>query len=234
MSTKKRIVFHTGGPEFHPVARQALVIQQWLGDAYACEFHDGVDAFDQLENCDLLVLMGLHWDGMSDEWAGKLPYRAMQDTHKAALEKYITSGRPILCHHGAIASYPDWPRFAQLTGIAWVWGASSHSPVGTYTMRATDNHPVVAGLEQYEIEDEIYYALTLNADMQPQVHASVKYEGLERPMVITAEGGRIAGAGRMVYLANGHDMKAMVCTAYQRLWINSVNWLSHSDTHVHG
>ena len=101
-----RIVFHVGGPEFHPVADQARAIASWLGDSYRCEFHDGVDAFDHLDHCDLLVLMGLHWTGMAP-----LVYRPMQARHKEAFERYVASGRPLLAHHGAVASYDDWPRF---------------------------------------------------------------------------------------------------------------------------
>ena len=43
-------------------------------------------------------------------------------------------------------------------------------------------------------------------------------------MIITAEGGRVEGAGRTVYLANGHDLRAFACPALPRLWQNAVRW----------
>jgi type 1 glutamine amidotransferase len=43
-------------------------------------------------------------------------------------------------------------------------------------------------------------------------------------MVITAEGGRVAGAGRTIYLANGHDLAAFACPALRQLWLNAVQF----------
>jgi hypothetical protein len=216
------ILFHVGGPAFHPVEAQARAISDWLGEQHSYRFADGVDAFENLEDLDLLVLMGLHWTGMGSE----LTYRPMEARHQAAFERYICSGRPLLAHHGAVASYDDWPMFARLVGISWVWGYTSHSPCGQYTIQACPSqHPVTRGVEDYTLEDELYYALSLNADMRSQVLASVNYEGVDRPMVITAEGGRVAGAGRLVYLANGHDLRAFECPALRRLWLNAVGWL---------
>jgi hypothetical protein len=44
-------------------------------------------------------------------------------------------------------------------------------------------------------------------------------------MVITADGGRVSGTGRMVYLANGHDLRAFESPALRKLWANAVRWL---------
>ena len=44
--------------------------------------------------------------------------------------------------------------------------------------------------------------------------------------VITATGGRVDGAGKMVYLANGHDMRSFECDAMHTLWSNAVAWLA--------
>ena len=216
-----RIVFHVGGPDFHPVADQARAIALWLGSEYQCELHDGVDAFDHLDGCDLLVLMGLHWTGMAP-----LSYRPMETLHRAALERYVASGRPLVAHHGAVASYDDWPRFGQLVGVAWVWGTTSHSPIGTHTVRVRQtNHPVISGVGDFDIVDELYYDLRIANDLTMQVHAEAEWNGRAHPMVITAEGGRVRGAGKMVYLANGHDLRAFEAPAMRMFWVNAVRWV---------
>ena len=227
MSTTRPLIrFHIGGPAFHPVDKQADIVQAWLGDAYRYEVRDGVDAFDDLDRVDLLVLMGLHWTGMNADWAGSLTYRPMLDTHKRSFDAYIRSGKPLLAYHGSVASYNDWPEFGRLVGVTWVWDYTTHSPFGKWTMRSLHTgHPIVRGIDTYMLEDEIYYALALNADMQPTIHASVEYEGLDRPMVITAEGGRVEGAGKLLYLANGHDLRAFECHAIKTLWQNGISWL---------
>src|SRR5207253_2390721 len=71
----KRIVFHIGGPAFHPVDQQSREIVHWLGPEYECAMFDGVEAFEQLDRCDLLVLMGLHWTGGEN-------YQRLRDRNK--------------------------------------------------------------------------------------------------------------------------------------------------------
>jgi len=221
-----RILFHVGGPGFHPVADQAQQIAQWLGPEFQCDLHDGLAAFDALDpTYDLLVLMGLHWTGMTRDWC-PVTYDPMRPPQQRAFEDYVASGRPILAHHGAVASYDDWPRFGELVGVTWVWGQTSHSPVGKHTVRVKPtNHPVIEGVSDFEIFDELYYNLRLTRDLPAQVHATATWDGAQHPMVITAEGGRTDGAGKLIYLANGHDMKAFEAPEMRRLWVNTVHWL---------
>jgi type 1 glutamine amidotransferase len=218
-----RIVFHVGGPAFHPVQEQAHAISRWLGPEYDCATAHGHDAFDRLDRCDLLIPMGLFWTGSSAEWAGGVTYRPLDGDRKAALERYAQQGRPILAHHGAIASYDDWPRFGEILGFTWVWGTTTHSPFGTWTVNVTDpRHPVMRGVADYTLEDELYYNVKLASERETRVHATAMYENGARPMVMTLDAG--VGGGRRVYLANGHDMKAFVHPAMRTLWINAVNW----------
>lgn len=68
------------------------------------------------------------------------------------------------------------------------------------------------------------------AGMNAEMHAYGEF-GLEQsrparfPMVITGTGGRITGAGKTAYLANGHSMKTFECGALRPLWINALKWL---------
>ncbi len=226
MKKQPRIVFHIGGPAFHPVQIQASLIMQWLGPGFIWDMYEGRDAFERLDDCDLLVLMGMHWRGMAADWAGKLEYYPLQASHKRAFESYVASGRPLLIHHGAIASYDDWPRFGELLGFTWVWGVTSHSPLGAYQVHVLPTgHPIVANVSDYTIYDELYYNVQVTPGLEVAVHAETTWEGHAAPMVMTAEGGRVAGAGRVAYLANGHDMRAFACPALEKLWVNAVNWL---------
>jgi type 1 glutamine amidotransferase len=205
------------------VEAQARRIIDWLGDEYRAEICEGVKAFEQMDDCDLLVLMGLHWTGMTKD---SLEYRPMLPHHQQAFERYVASGRPLLAHHGAIASYDDWPRFGELIGFAWIWEITKHSPLGTYRIHTLrTGHPVIDGVNDYTIEDELYYNVRVNPNVESEVHAEVEWDGLPRPMVSTLSGVRTPGAGKVVYLANGHDQRAFESPAIKRLWINSVRWL---------
>jgi type 1 glutamine amidotransferase len=219
-------VFHVGGPSFHPVAEQAALIAEWLGGRFVCLPYDGIDAFDALDGADLFVIMGLHWTGMLHGDGSMPPYRPMAERHREAFERYVASGRPLLIHHGGIASYDDWPRFGELLGFTWVWDKTQHSPLGDYTVRPLPTgHPLVAGVEPFPIYDELYYDIRITPGLVPTIHAVADFDGRELPMVMSAEGGRVAGAGRTVYLANGHDMRAFASPAMRTLWTNAVTYL---------
>lgn len=227
--SKKRIVFHVGGPAFHPVAEQAALISNWLGDANDCRILESLSAFESLDDCDLLVLMGLFWTGMKPNTEGRSVHQPMQPRHREAFESYIVSGRPLLAHHGSVASYDDWPRFGELAGVTWVWGTTKHSPIDNHKVRVLGTgHPVIKGIADYTITDELYYDLKLTPGLNMAVHAEADWNGRSQPMVLTAEGGRAPGAGKLAYLANGHDMRAFECPAMKQLWCNTVEWLTGS------
>jgi type 1 glutamine amidotransferase len=216
---RPRIIFHVGGTDIHPSAKQARHIIEWLGEDYLCHTAESLAAFEHVNECDLLVLMGQHWTGLKEE------YRSPSETHRKNFEKYVQSGKPLLTAHAAICSYDDWPRFGELVGFTWVWGTTSHSPLDEYPIHVINTgHPIVAGVNDFSIHDELYYDIRITSDMDLQVHAQSKWQDRNLPMVMTAEGGRIAGAGKTAYLANGHDMQSFQNPAMQKLWMNAVKW----------
>lgn len=220
----KKLLFHVGGPAFHPVAQQAGVISDWLGDEYLCTLAQKNTAFDLLDDCDLFVVMGLHWTGQGVP--GVWPYTPLNDTQKQAFENYVTSGKPLLVHHGSVASYDDWPRFGELLGFTWVWGTTWHVDLGdAHVDVLKTGHPIVDHIESFDLHDELYYDIQVTEGLNPQVHAVAPWKDRQLPMVLTAEGGRAPGTGKVVYLANGHDMSAFESPELRQLWINSVNWL---------
>jgi type 1 glutamine amidotransferase len=216
---RPRLIFLVGGPDYHPVNEQANLIIDLLGPEYACHTAESLAAFEHLNECDLLVLMGMHWTG----WEGR--YRSPSETHRRAFEKYVYSGRPLLSAHGGIASYDDWPRFAELVGFQWVFGSSSHSIIAEHQVHIRrTGHPIVEGVQDFSLVDELYGGLQYTNGLNIQVHADASWDGQKHPMVLTAEGGRINGSGKTAYLANGHDMRAFESPALKQLWINAVRW----------
>jgi type 1 glutamine amidotransferase len=86
------------------------------------------------------------------------------------------------------------------------------------------------GVPDYKLTDELYYNVQLEAGMNAQMLAFAEFgpentKPAKFPMVITGFGGRIAGAGKTAYLANGHSMKTFECAALRPLWINTLDWL---------
>ena len=218
-----KIRFHVGGPSFHPVEDQARQIAAWLGEEYACSFHSDKEVFDHLADTDLLVLMGLFYSSGEG-------YEALSPANEAAFASYIASGKPLILHHGAAASYDDSEVFTRLIGMNWVWGGerpTKHSPIADYEVKITEpSHPVTVGVGDYTLWDELYFDLFTQPSIRPEILAVADYEGQTLPMIQVFEGGRTDGAGRAVYFANGHDLKAFECPAMRALWTNATRWLT--------
>ena len=216
------IVFLTGGP-YHPVSDQADLIQEWLGDGFRVVKCDGLAAFEALQGCDLFVAAGVHWTGSPS--LGYL-YRPMEARHQQAFVDYIASGRPVLGLHGGIASYDDWPEFGRLLGFRWDWQVTAHTPESRWPVKIADRgHPVVAGAGDYEVQDELYYNVQVTPGLDFRVHAWAEYHEVRFPMVMTGQGGRLPGAGKTAYLANGHSLAAFDPPAISTIWRNTVKWL---------
>jgi len=80
-----------------------------------------------------------------------------------ALEAFLRDGKRWFALHGtnALLRYEKgrgWlaprrnPRFFQMVGSQFV----AHPPIQPFTVRATDDHPLVRGIEPFEADDEIY------------------------------------------------------------------------------
>jgi type 1 glutamine amidotransferase len=239
------IVFQTGGP-FHPVDAQAKHIQSWLPSDWKIKSAFGTDAFEQLGEADLYVAGGLHWTGLKDLstligsepeppiWASaqieKHPYIPPTEAHKAEFRKFVQSGRPILAFHSGILSYDDWPEYGRLLGYRWEQGITDHTLYAEWKVKTRSSHSIVRNVPDYQLIDELYYNVQVEAGMNQKMHAYAEF-GPEQtrpakfPMVITGAGGRIAGAGKTAYLANGHSLKTFECSALRPLWINTLTWL---------
>lgn len=233
----KRIVFQTGGP-WHPVDAQAALIETWLPAGWQLDVAFGASAFDRLEGADAYVASGMLWPEIErglppQAWtlAGIAPhgYERPGEAQKESFRRYVRSGRPILAFHGGILCYEDWPEYGRLLGFRWDWGYTGHTKYGPWTVKVdTDRHPVVAGVRDFPIEDELYFNVVIPAEMDVAVHARAEVlEWVNFPMVLTAEGpdGRCPGAGRTAYLANGHSMESMQPPAIRQLWLNTLRWL---------
>ena len=240
------ILFQTGGP-FHPVEAQAKLIQSWLPSDWKVKTAFGTDVFDQLEDADIYVAGGLHWTGLKDLstligsapeppiWASaqieKHPYTPPSEAHKTEFRNFVCSGRPVLAFHGGILSYDDWPEYGQLLGYRWEQGITDHTLYAKWKVKIKpSSHPIIRDVSDYELIDELYYNVQVEAGMNQEMHAFAEFgpeqtRAAKFPMVITGRGGRTPNAGKSAYLANGHSLETFECGALRPLWINTLKWL---------
>lgn len=181
------------------------------------------------EDVDLLVVNALRWrmegveryDALRPMWGLSLSDRA-----RAGVEAHLAAGRPLLAMHTATICFDDWARWGEIVGGRWDWATSSHPPIdGPVDVAvATDRHPIVAGIDDFDVVDEVYGFLDRQPDVEGLLHAS--HGGTPHPLLWART---LPGGARVVYDALGHDARSYDHPTHQHLLRRIGAWLQGAD-----
>ena len=228
MNGQAKVIIHIGGHDFHPVYEQAALLREWLAPFCRCHTAENLAALEHLGECDLLIFLGMYYSG----WEGR--YRTPGDAHRRRVERYVTSGRPMIFAHGAIVSYDDWPRFAELAGFAWPARRPTFALPGEYLVRVArePEDPIRADVEDHVIFDAPPVDVRIAGDVRARVHACVERVPGEgpaadrraMPMWVTGQGGRAQGAGKTAFIGAGHDVSSFMNPMTRQIWLNTARW----------
>jgi type 1 glutamine amidotransferase len=170
---------------------------------------------ESLKAHQLLIILrdGMNWpDGY-----GKPHVKWMTEAQQQAISDFVQNGGGFLALHNAQALYPPGGLYYQLLGGDF----GGHPKPYVYTVRIEDrNHPITAGVEDFEIYDE-QHTLKYFLDREHLLMRSIARDNLESQ----AGWWREMGKGRLVYLAPGHTPEALNHPMMQRLIRNSMRWL---------
>ncbi len=120
------------------------------------------------------------------------------DAQKNALLAWVAAGNGYVGIHSAADSFRECPEYRAMVGGYFV----THPRYRDYQVSVADaKHPITEGLVEFMVKDEQYIL-----DYDPRVHvlATALYEGKAMPVAWT----KPWGAGRVFYLALGHDASA--------------------------
>ena len=143
----------------------------------------------------------------------------MTPQDQEALCGLVAGGLGLVAIHtcAVLAEPPEFhARWLGLIGNRFV----HHPPFARFGVSIDRDHPVTHGVAGFEIEDELYVTEPWGAPMA--VLATAAFEGKRHPMVSVRETGR----GRVCYLANGHDARALRNPGFQSLLLRAVRWSS--------
>ena len=167
---------------------------------------------ETLQEHQLLVILrdGMNWPNGYDK-----PYvQWMSEAQAKAISDFVQNGGGFLPLHNAQAIYPA--TYLNLLGGEY----GGHPEPYVFTVRVENkNHPVAAGVEDFEIFDE-QHMVKYHMDREHLLLRS-----MSRANAASQAGWwREVGKGRLCYLAPGHTPDALRHPMMQRLIGNAMRW----------
>ncbi len=220
-----RALLLSGGVGHDCPTTSRLLAQAIAPAGVECEVTEDLDAgFARLRAFDLLVVNALRWPMAVERYAPMRPqweYHLPEDG-KRAIAGHVTAGKPVLAVHTSVICFDDWPGWGEILGARWDWERSYHPPIAEASIAvATDAHPIVAGLGDFQTVDEIYTDLIIAPDVQPL--ATSHQGGADQPLLWART---LPGSGaRVVVDLLAHDERGYAPETHQAVLRGAAAWL---------
>ena len=195
--------------EMSETTREILVKTEKF-DVKVCEDPHILESETALKAYDVIVFM------IFSQRVPTLPDKAQEN-----LLNFVKGGKGFFVQHLASASFPKWEEFGKLCGRKWVMGTSGHGPRAVFKAKVVNKmHPITAGLDSFEVDDELYARLQAAGEISVLVQADSEWSSQTEPLVFTLR----YGDGRVVHNTFGHDRKALMTPNVQKIIARGVEW----------
>ena len=203
----------------HGFASSADVIAGFLGDdpAINVTVTDDKDIFasPSLASHDVCVL-GTGFTRSQRHDDGSVTYHSeLSAEQEDGLANFVASGNGLVGVHGT-----GWwigGRAADLLGGHANW----HPPGLTFTVNvADDSHPVMQGINDFEVDDEIYITA-----WDPAIHIVASAQWADRPQPMAWV--KPYGEGRVFYTTLGHTSDTFTRAAVQKMMRQGALWAAN-------
>lgn len=167
---------------------------------------------DQLQEYDLMVYMRYN----TKKEKGEPPAEGKQN-----LLDFVKEGKGFVVCHLASASFNNWEEWNRLCGRYWVMGKSGHGPRSVFKANVVArDHPITQGVEDFEVDDELYAKLFGEEKIEILVSAYSDWSKKVEPLMFTLSYGR----GRVFHNAFGHDAKPIKTPPVVKLMVRGCEW----------
>jgi type 1 glutamine amidotransferase len=197
------VLLLVGGPQYHDNAETRAAMLNLLSVKFNVTMTDDMAALnaENLAQYDVIVNFTTFIE----------PTREQVE----ALLRAVEGGKGFISIHGGTATFWNSPEYIQMVGGKFI----VHDPnkifrVNMSTSRYVEPHPITEGVEDFDIQDELYI---IEGDLT-QWHILARAEG--HPILHT----KMWGQGRVHNNALGHDTRALNNPGFQALVLNGVEW----------
>lgn len=207
----------SGGP-FHDFDATSAALAEVLADVgIESEITEDIaGALSEPSEFQLITVNALRWQmsaghlaDQRDRWRFSLPGQA-----RTTLLDHLSRGGGLLCMHSASICFDDWQGWPRVLGGCWTWPKSHHPPLGWTSVRVHGGHPIVEGLRDFDVVDEVYSDLDLAPGVQPLASS------MGQPLIWA----RPVRRGRVVYDALGHDTRSYDNEIHRSLLQRAAQW----------
>jgi uncharacterized protein len=175
------------------------------------------------------------------------------------LAELLTAGQGFVFLHHALAGWPAWPDWAEVLGGRYHYAPAklrgqpwpdSGFRYAAYTARVADpEHPVCAGVDDFELSDELYCCPVFEGDVTPLLRADApagQFRQTYAEVLGAPEPGppwqhpppsdligwsKPAGRSPVVYLQPGDGPDTFSRRGYRHLVGNALQWVASPDAH---
>ena len=187
-------------PGFHALWRSLPGIEAYIQDLDNWAADEG----HVREDYDVLVFYNFHRSGPE----GRV---------KAALERLGETAQGIVLLHHAILAYPQWPVWAELTGITVRDFKYYHGE--TLNIHVADaSHPITQGLADWQMVDETYHMP--DAGEGSHVLLTTDHERSMRTIAWT----RLYKQARVLCFESGHGNETYVDRSFRAVLARGIRW----------
>jgi len=173
---------------------------------------------------DIVTLNCVRWTCSQKEvhpsWRAKWRFE-LSDAARRGFSDFLSRGKGLLAIHAAAICFDEWAEYPRILGGKWEWGISAHTPVQENRVEVLPTgHPIVEGLADFEIEDELYTDVAIAPSSRILIEAD--WEGRKHPLVWLNGYGK----SRVCYNGFGHGAEAFRCPENRMLLQRSALWIA--------
>jgi len=154
--------------------------------------------------------------------------KTITDEEKKSYYRLLSAGKGLLFLHHAICAYQEWPEFESIVGGKYYekkkddkFGASSYQhDVDFYVQMVHTSHPVIKGMKEFVLHDEVYGNLEVLPEIFPLLSTDHPKSNILIGWTLKKENSKI------VYIQPGHDKNSYTNPDYRQLIKQAIGYIT--------